>query len=205
MNLAAAFLLLGVMVVLAALPSASVALVVTRSATLGVANGISVALGIVLADLTFVTLAILGMSFLAETLGSLFVVLKTCAGAYLIWLGISLIRSRTTIELVPSKPEPLSLAASFISGFVLTLGDAKAIVFYASLLPAFVDLSSLTSEDVAAIVAATVFAVGGVKTIYALCARKLVQHFRSRRAQRLAKCTAGCAMVGAGTYLIARS
>jgi threonine/homoserine/homoserine lactone efflux protein len=125
MNLAAAISLLRVMLVLAALPSASVALVVSRAATLGVANGISIALGIVLADLTVVALAILDMSFLEETLGSLFVVLKTCAGTYLIWLGISLICSRTTVELVSSKPAPLSLVASFISGFVLTLGDAR--------------------------------------------------------------------------------
>jgi len=47
--------------VLAAMPSTSVALVVTRSATLGVGNGFSVAAGIVLGDLVFVMLAILGL------------------------------------------------------------------------------------------------------------------------------------------------
>jgi threonine/homoserine/homoserine lactone efflux protein len=57
------------MLVLAAIPSASVALVVTRSATLGIKNGISVACGIVLCDLIFVALAILGMGFLAKQWG----------------------------------------------------------------------------------------------------------------------------------------
>jgi threonine/homoserine/homoserine lactone efflux protein len=61
--------LLVTMLILAAIPSASVALVVTRSATLGIKNGISVACGIVLGDLIFVALAILGMSVLAETMG----------------------------------------------------------------------------------------------------------------------------------------
>jgi len=40
--------LLGIMIALAALPSASVALVITRSATLGVANGVAVTAGIIL-------------------------------------------------------------------------------------------------------------------------------------------------------------
>jgi len=50
------------MALLAALPSASVALVITRSATLGVANGIAVSAGIVLGDLIFILLAIFGLS-----------------------------------------------------------------------------------------------------------------------------------------------
>jgi len=43
--------LFGIMVALAAMSSASVALVVTRSVTLGVGNGIAVAIGIVLGNL----------------------------------------------------------------------------------------------------------------------------------------------------------
>lgn len=64
--------LLGIMVTLAAMPSTSVALVVTRAATLGVKNGIAVAAGIVVGDLLFVMLVILGLSALAEALGSFF-------------------------------------------------------------------------------------------------------------------------------------
>lgn len=43
--------LFGMMIALAALPSASVALVVTRSATFGVASGVAVTAGIILGDL----------------------------------------------------------------------------------------------------------------------------------------------------------
>ena len=68
--------LFGIMAALAAMPSTSVALVVTRSATLGVGNGIAVAMGIVLGDLVFIMLAILGLSVVAEAMGNLFVVIK---------------------------------------------------------------------------------------------------------------------------------
>lgn len=68
MSIIESLTLLGIMVALAAMPSASVALVVTRSATLGVANGLAVSAGIVLGDLVFITFAIFGLSVVAETL-----------------------------------------------------------------------------------------------------------------------------------------
>ncbi|KAF3981550.1 MAG: LysE family transporter [Methylococcales symbiont of Hymedesmia sp. n. MRB-2018] len=86
--------LVGIILALALVPSAGVALVVTRTATLGTANGIAVSLGIVLGDLVFILLAILGLSVVAETMGSLFMVVKYFGGAYLVWLGISLLRHK---------------------------------------------------------------------------------------------------------------
>jgi threonine/homoserine/homoserine lactone efflux protein len=65
-----------IMATLAVIPSTSVALVVTRSATLGISNGVAVALGIVLGDLVFIFLAILGLSAVAEATGAFFVVIK---------------------------------------------------------------------------------------------------------------------------------
>ena len=92
--------LFAIMVTLAIIPSTSVALVVTRSATLGVGNGIAVALGIVLGDLIFILLAILGLSVIAETMGGFFLVIKYLGGAYLLWLGFVLLTSnnKTTVS-----------------------------------------------------------------------------------------------------------
>ena len=70
------------------------ALVVARSSTAGFANGSAVAAGIVVGDLVFVCLAVSGMTALAEVMGSSFLVLRYLAGAYLIWFGIGLMRSR---------------------------------------------------------------------------------------------------------------
>lgn len=193
------------MLALAAIPSASVALVVTRSVTLGVTNGIAVALGIVLGDLVFVTLAILGMSFLAETMGSFFAVLKYAGGAYLIWLGVTLLRSKKEMELTREDSSKLSLAASFLSGLFLTLGDIKAILFYASLFPAFVDMSSLKADDIIGIVIVTILGVGGVKVFYALAARRFATRLKSRKSHKLARTSAGFCMIGAGTYLITKA
>lgn len=196
--------LLATLLLLASIPSASVALVVTRSATLGVANGIAVAGGVVLGDLVFVALAILGMGFLAEMMGAFFAIVRCIGGAYLIWLGFALLRSRSAVLPAQRGSSRGSLAASFASGVLLTLGDVKAILFYASLFPAFVDLSNLRAADIACIVMVTIVAVGGAKTAYALAARRIANRFRHAKAQHLGRSAAGCCMIGAGTYIVAK-
>jgi threonine/homoserine/homoserine lactone efflux protein len=193
------------MVVLAAIPSASVALVVMRSATLGIKNGISVACGIVLGDLIFVSLAILGMGFLAETMGSFFVILRYVGGAYLVWLGFNLIRWNGKVNLIRSDASKLSLLASFTSGLLLTLGDIKAILFYASLFPAFVDMSSLRVSEIIGIVTVTIFAIGSVKVFYAYSAERITKRLKNNKAEKLTHKTAGCCLVGAGAYIITKA
>ena len=194
------------MAALAALPSASVALVITRAATLGVANGIAVAAGIVLGDLVFMILAILGLAIIAETLGGLFIIMKVLGGVYLIWLGISLWRSQNGLMTKPQTHHyQLGILTSFISGFLLTLGDVKAILFYGSLFPMIIELSVLRAIDLVVIITTIVIAVGGVKVMYALFATKAAQMAEARKLSNVSQKAAGGLMVGAGSYLLLKA
>lgn len=206
MNVIEIISLFGIMVVLAALPSASVVLVVARSATSGVSNGIAVAAGIVAGDLIFVLLAILSLSVVAETMGSLFMIIKYLGGCYLLWLGISLLTSQSKTTITANKFEQkCSLIASFLAGLFLTLGDIKAIIFYVSLLPMFIDLSILQTQDILTILFLTITSVGGVKVFYALSAIKVADYARELKFEHAARKTAGGFMLGAGTYLIVKT
>jgi Putative threonine efflux protein len=194
-----------IMVALAAMPSASVALVVARSASLGVRNGIAVAIGIVVGDLVFVVMALLGMTVLAAAVGSLFSVFKYAGGIYLIWLGVKLLKSKETERVQAHDSRRSTLLASFVSGLLLTLGDMKAILFYASLFPMLIDTSGLVLRDLALIVSVTIIAVGGVKVAYAVSARAIVGRLRTRRTARHTKKIAGGLMIGTGTYIIIKA
>lgn len=191
------------MVALALLPSASVALVVARSSTAGFSNGAAVVAGIVLGDLVFVFIAISGMAALAEMMGSFFMILRYVAAAYLIWSGINLMKSKPSLPVVDSGHS--ALPVSLLSGLLLTLGDVKAIFFYASLFPAFVDLATIEISDVAVIAALTMVAVGGVKLGYAYFAGLVTVFASDFRGRRTLTVTTGGIMVGTGTYLIVKS
>ena len=204
MSLAEVALLVGAMMVLALVPSSSVALVVARSSTAGVWNGAAVAGGIVLGDLVFVFIAVLGMTALAEVLGSFFLVLRYLAGVYLVWLGVSLLCTQAASPVRSNGHSASSLSTSFGSGLLITLGDVKAIFFYASLFPAFIDLSAITPMDVAVIAAVTVVSVGGVKLGYAFAARSIVSRISAVRTRRALTRAAGGVMLGAGAYILAK-
>lgn len=79
-------------------------------------------------------------------------------------------RSKATILAKESGRVASSLSVSFFSGLLLTLGDVKAIILYASLFPVFVNVATITAPDIAIISAATVVEVGGVKLGYAYLA-----------------------------------
>lgn len=204
MSLADIAVLFLALTILALIPSASVALVVARSSTAGFFNGAAVAAGIVVGDLLFVFAAVLGMAALAEMMGSLFLILRYMAGAYLIWFGLSLLQSKSSSPIKAPSRSASTLSASFLSGLVLTLGDVKAILFYASLFPGFVDLATIKAADIFIILALTIVSVGGVKLGYAFTARGIVSRASGFRGERAVKVITGGFMVGVGAYLISR-
>ncbi|HEY9710372.1 MAG TPA: LysE family translocator [Oculatellaceae cyanobacterium] len=195
--------LFSAMVVLASIPSVSVLAVSTRSATSGFIHGVFTTLGIVVGDIIFIIIAIWGLSLLAETMGSLFVLIKYLGGAYLILLGIGLCRSKSqnleTVEVIET-----SLLSSFLTGLFITLGDQKATLFYLGFFPAFLDLSKVSYFDTSIIIAITIVAVGGVKLGYAFMADKarLLISSKIRKGLNIA---AGCVMIAVGVFLITKN
>tara|TARA_E500000318_G_scaffold4924_1_gene4991 strand:+ start:6954 stop:7586 length:633 start_codon:yes stop_codon:yes gene_type:complete len=210
MSAVAALTLFFVLAGMAALPSSSVALVVARSAMSGVPHGLAVAAGVVAGDLIFMAMAILSMAALASQLGALFLLIKYAAGLYLVWFGVGLIRrQRGNISSGEHASAPKNgrggLVTSFVAGLLLTLGDIKAIFFYASLLPTFVDLGALSGTDVALLSAVTVMSVGGVKVVYAVAASRLALAAQGFRYLKQAKMLAGAFFVAAGGYLLLKT
>lgn len=104
--------LFGTMLVLASIPSVSVLVVSARSVASGFIHGVFTTIGIVVGDIIFILVAIVGLSVLAETMGGLFVIVKYLGGACLIGLGIALWRSKSKAEEVEGKTESSLLSSS---------------------------------------------------------------------------------------------
>ncbi len=140
-------------------------------------------------------------------MGAFFALVRYAGGAYLICMGVVLLRSRREATNPSSDLQKSTLLASFVSGFVLTLGDVKAILFYASLFPTFVDIAGLSAVDVVALVVITITAVGGVKLAYAFAAQRIVERLRMRQNPKRysIRTVAGGLLLGTGTYLIAEA
>jgi threonine/homoserine/homoserine lactone efflux protein len=91
-----------------------------------------------------------------------------------------------------------------MTGFLLTLGDQKATLFYLGFFPAFVDLSKLSMLDILVLIAVTIVSVGGVKLGYAVLAdgaRLLIGVTLRQWMNRIA----GSLMIAVGCYLVVQA
>ncbi len=195
--------LFGTMVVLAATPSISVFTVLARSVTSGLIHGVFTTIGIVVGDIFFILLAVLGLSVLVETMGSMFVLVKYLGGAYLIWWGVKLSISKAKVLKAKSTIES-SWLSSFLAGLFITLGDQKAILFYFSFFPAFLDLSTVSYFDMSMIILMAIVAIGGVKLGYAYMANRanLFIHSKVYRGMNIA---IGSVILIVGVFIILKA
>jgi threonine/homoserine/homoserine lactone efflux protein len=154
------------MVILALIPGPGILVVVTRSITAGFRHGVSTALGIVAGDFIFITIALLGLTALSEAMGNLFFIIQYLGAAYLIGFGISIIFYK--LDNLKAQPRlSTSHLASFSAGLLITLSNPKAILFYASIFPAFISLSKVTILEAVILYTLATVSVGGVMLGYA--------------------------------------
>jgi threonine/homoserine/homoserine lactone efflux protein len=184
--------------VLGITPGPAVVAVTARALASGLRPALAFHLGVVAGDLVLMTLAIFGLAAVAQALGPWFVVVRVAGGLYLIWLGVRLWRTVPQEPgLVPAAPVS-AFRRNVLGGLVLTLGNPKAIVFYAAFLPTFVDLAQVAAADIAILAAV----VAGVLTVtnmsYGLLAAHARVLFKSRRAMRNFNRAGGTLMIGAG-------
>ena len=193
--------LFGTMLVLAFMPSMSTMTVAARSAACGFSHGLFASLGIVTGDTVFIIAAIYGLALLADWLGGQFILVKLFGGAYLVWLGIVLFRTRAQTAGVDVE-SGATLLSSFLAGLFITLADQKAFLFYLGFFPAFVDLAAVTPVDTVVIVAIAVLSVGGAKLAYAYLAARASQLVRRSGLYRALHVVAGLTLVSVGIVLI---
>ena len=174
-----------------------------RAISSGFGHGVMVSLGIVVADIIFILIAIFGLSLLFELLGGLFEMVQYLGAAYLFFLAFTLWRAKIE-EHKTRRLEDSSLIASFMTGFLLTLADQKAIFFYLGFLPAFVDLVNISMIDTLIIIGAATVCVGGVKIVYAFLADRASTLFTVRM-RGLINRFASVVMFGVGIALVVKS
>src|SRR5690606_15114105 len=193
------------MFVLSLSPGPGVAAVVGRSLQAGVAQAMMLTLGIIVADIIYMSAAVAGWTAVAAQFGAVFVFVRLAGAAYLIYLGYKTWRSAGRPVSLVSQPAASS-AGSFSLGLAVTLGNPKAILFYLSFMPTFMDLRAITPvayvEVCAVIAVVSLIVMGG----YATLAARGSARFTSNPviARRLQKGTGGL-LIGAGAAVALKS
>lgn len=206
MTIASTFALIVAVFVLGITPGPAVFATVARAVASGFQGALAFHVGVMLGDVVLLLLAIFGLAAVAQALGELFIVVKVAGGIYLIWLGWRLWTAEPGVapSTTPVKPLDREAGRNVLAGLLLTLGNPKAIVFYAAFLPTFIDLARLTAGDVAICLTVVVVVLSIVNLGYAALAARARALLASRRAMRSLNRASGAMMAGVGVAVATR-
>jgi threonine/homoserine/homoserine lactone efflux protein len=164
----------------------------TRAALINIAGaqvGLAIVIGIVA----------IGLTSLMATMGYWFDWVRFAGAAYLVWLGIKLIRFPVE-GLSAEAPPPPPRGGFFLQGLVVLLSNPKILVFFGALIPQFMDMSRDHAPQVA-LLGVTFMVIAGITDgLYALLAGRARLFFSAQRTRLLSRLSGGC-MIGGGVWL----
>jgi threonine/homoserine/homoserine lactone efflux protein len=125
--------------IFAFVPGPAMLYVAARTMAGGFRSGMMSVLGIHLGGYAHIAAAAAGLSALFHVVPTLYLVVKLGGAAYLIWLGVSLFRSRQTSENEVAKISPKYARRAFLQSITVEVLNPKTALFFLAFLPQFVD------------------------------------------------------------------
>ena len=138
-----------------------------------------------------------GLTTLMATMGYWFDWVRFAGAAYLIWIGIGMVRAKG-VSLVDAAPPPRG--GFFLQGLLVLLSNPKVLIFFGAFIPQFVDMKGDHFSQVA-LLGVTFMAIAGVTdAIYAILAGRARAVLSAHRARLLSR-VSGVFMIGGGVWL----
>lgn len=185
-------------------PGPSVLFVISRALAYGRRTAVMTAVGGAAGSFCTAAAVAIGIGAIVQTSAIAYTVIKFLGAAYLVYLGIRAIRHRRAIrEALERQASPLSGRRTWWEGFVVGVTNPKSAVFFAAVLPQFVDRSA-GHPSLQMLVLGAIFTVIAVASdaLYGVAAGTVRSWFaRSTRRLELIGGMAGLTMVGLGLGL----
>jgi leucine efflux protein len=182
------------------LPGPGTFCVLTCTGQHGMRGGFISLIGLMLGDAVLMFLAAIGVAALLQANPVLFKGLQYLGAAYLAWLGVKLLTAKKGQG---AAVVPFSNAADFRRGFLVTIINPKAIVFYMAFFPLFIEPAthrgSLTFVAMAAVISSCTLFYGSLLVLVGNAAAKRLAH--NRRIAAFASKAAGIFLIGFGIKL----
>ena len=159
------------------------------------------AFGVVVGDVLWPLIAVLGVTWIVSVFDGFMEVLRWVACAIFLAMGWLIIRNRDKSIATDSRLTRPGMWAGFLAGVAVILGNPKAILFYMGVLPGFFDLTRLTWPDIVVIcfLSMVVPLLGNLTlAVFIGRARRLLT---SPRALRRTNMVAGLLLIAVGLVL----
>ena len=121
------------------IPGPTILLVISYSLIRGRQAVFALLLGVGLGDVFAMLLSFIGVGLLLQTVSIVFQFFLWIGAAYLIWLGIRMLRDESESLELSEKIDPKVWHAIIANAFVITALNPKSIVFFLAFLPQFIN------------------------------------------------------------------
>lgn len=131
----------------AIIPGPGMTAIVARALGGGMRPAAFMGLGLVLGDLCYLTAVCLGLAYVAQAFGTLFVVIKMLGAAYLLFVAWKLWRQGLLPQDIQAQDiqgqQGRDAGGAFLSGLLVTLGNPKTMLFYVALVPSLLPIEQI--------------------------------------------------------------
>ena len=190
--------------VVAGSPGPSIAALVSRVLQGGAASVLPFLAAMWIGEAAWLTAAILGISAIAEAFHEVFVIIKYCGIAYLLYLAWQMWTADSRMKSNETLPKAGSGWSMFFSGLAITIGNPKIMVFYLALLTGIVDVTAIGFVAWAQLIAVLLVVLAGLDLAWVALAASARGFFRSRTGVKLANRLSATAMAGAAGAIALR-
>jgi threonine/homoserine/homoserine lactone efflux protein len=182
------------------IPGPTILTVISYSIAHGRRANVPLIGAVALGDSTALVFSTLGLGALLSTSAFWFTVVKSVGGAYLLLVGIKLLRTGASSVRATTRSLPGSRWRLFAGAYMVTALNPKSIVFFVAFLPLFIDPSANSSSQLVLLAITFVIMAALNATLYAVFAASARRLLISPRAQRTFNITGGSLLSAAGIW-----
>lgn len=185
------------------LPGAGTFCILTSAGKHGMRGGYATLAGLMVGDMALMFLAAVGVAALLQANPLVFKGVQYVGAAYLAYLGFRLLIANSKSKQISTSSSEISSANNFRRGFLVTLINPKAIMFYMAFFPLFIDPAmhrgSLTFLTMGTIISSCTLFYGSLLVLVGNAAARRLEH--NRHIAAIASKTAGIFLIGFGIKL----
>jgi threonine/homoserine/homoserine lactone efflux protein len=185
-------------IVIMIVPGPSVTLVIANSLAHGVRPGLLTVAGGQLGIAGMIALVGIGLASLIEAMGWWFAWVKLAGAAYLIWLGVKLLRTRTVA--IGEERTRAPRGGFFLQGFLVSISNPKTLVFFGAFIPQFIDPAGDYLSQIAIMGVTAILVASTSDSIYAMLAGGAGRRISASSMRRLSQASGGV-LIGGGLWL----
>lgn len=187
------------------IPGPTVLLVVSYALAQGRRSAWATVPGVAAGDFTAMALSLLGLGALLAASAELFTVLKLAGAAYLVYLGIKILRAPVPESLDENAPQEHARWRITAHAYAVTALNPKGIVFYVAFFPLFLSADKPLLPQILTFGATFLVMATFNAALYAVMAGQVTRFLKGYRARKnLNRAAGGILLVTGGLLGLAR-